>query len=220
MIPMHRIPIKDQIIVAAYEVRDDTPLGQIELREGNLSVALSLFDNILENCKKNKCLEPELEMPEWEKEWNDLFKVLHELSIGKCVEMKAYHIWKAKGKPLQTNYQRREDYITAREDILSKWTNISCYNKMNDTLIQKINDFYKGEREKLIEIKAHWLSLARPSESPNHHFSVSTSYIDELYKVLQGERLSSDLREFIGRYQPLISVPEFLLLICTHKDKK
>jgi hypothetical protein len=190
------------ILVLSHEHRDGKPLSQKQLMEGRLATALLVFDHILGDCRKGLC-------PKLKKEW---CFILDDLSIDRCIQMKAFHIWTHQRRPFPSSPdQTKADYISACED---SWAISYCPETMSEGPARVIQDFYAGRQLSMKNKKALWQSETRLDALHRDHFCDASGYVESFYSILNGGSEPDDLKKFVQRNGSMMSVLEFLFLAC------
>jgi len=196
------------------QIRDERPYSAEEKFGGKLAVSLQLFDYLLGKCKGNNC-------PDFGNQTNILFNILSRLSIGKCVELKAYHIWDDKNRPLQTIQERDQDYRKAFDGILEACNASICWKKSKapgPVVLSKIKAFYDDKpQEYWEERKTKWRSLANPLEGHHINSSAAKLYVSNYFKFLNGANPCA-LRDFIKENASMMSALSFFYLSCHSKS--
>ena len=185
----------------AYKHREEKSFDKDELIEGRLAAALFLFDVFLKSCKDGK-------RPDFSSEW---LAALDDLSIAKCIEMRAYHRWISKNRPFQPDWgERLRDYMAAWEDVIAPPI---CSTEAKDEMIGIIKAFYGTRQEEMKQKKALWRAMAKPEATPYTHYCESACYVESFYRILTDERHPSIvLLDFAEENASMMSVLEFLLL--------
>ncbi len=187
--------------------RDNKPLSDEELNIGRLSAALAKFDEVIRGCRLGIC-------PKLETEWLTL---LDELSLDKCTEMKAYHIWRAKGKPWQNETKFRvEDWQAACKDIE---VIISCRRNLESDLGNQIKSIsLQKTPQELNKKKALLYSMRYPWKDALENFYSAINYVNSVLNILGGQ--SAEIVNLIKPNTSMVSMLDLFVICCINPRDK